>query len=334
MVTIDTTSTIQPDDPLAGELHSITETIIKPIVRRALRTSLNADDTRSRNQDALELVGDIQVMIMAAIAARHENDENGNGAIRDLRGYAARTAQNACYFYFRTNFPERTSQENKLRYALKHMAGVSLWKREDGRWLCGTAVSESTQRSEPVPIDASIAESWTALETRDGYLKALHSVFARHESPILFDDLLDLMVEVLGIREARITGSESERIEDLAIHGSDKTEQKYDDTDDQTPRLKRLWMKLSEMPLRHRKALLLNLKYKGRDLVRLLPLSGVASLHEIAAALEFTEDEFASVLSSLPWDDLRIAEHLGVTRQQVINLRQYVRSRLYSVAGD
>lgn len=331
MVLIDTTASRETDDQVALELQKLTETIVKPIVRHTLRTTLNEDDTRARNQDALELVGDIQVMLIAAVAAQNENQ---TGVIRNLRGYAAKTAVNACHLYFRRNFPERTRQENKLRYALRHMAGVSLWKVKDGRWFCGKAECHGSPRSALVAIDASIAETWIALDTRDGYLSALRSVFARYEAPILFDDLIDLMIEVLGIREVSIISSESGSVESWPDPGSDETEWANPDWAESTLRLKRLWLKLLEMPLRHRKALLLNLKYKGRDLVRLLPLSGVASLDEIATALEFSGDEFASVLASLPWDDLQIAEHLGVTRQQVINLRHYIRSRLFRVSDE
>ncbi len=331
MALIDTATLIDDDLHISAELQSLTEAIVEPIVRRSLRVSLSRDDTRERNQDAIDLVGDIQVMLLAASRAKASH---GNEAIRDLHGYAARTAQNACYYYFRTRFPERTRQENKLRYALKHLDGIALWKTDDGRWICGPATTEKRTLTSLRAIDSSIAESWTALETRDGYLGALRSLFDRDERPLLFDDVLDLMIERLGIRELSINSAGSERVEDLAgriPHDSTRTLQ---DIADMTLRLRRLWLKLVKMPVRHRKALLLNLKYEGRDLLKLIPLCGVADSIEIAKALEFDEEEFTDILRSLPWDDRRIAEHLGITRQQVINLRQYTRSRLFSVANS
>jgi len=93
-------------------------------------------------------------------------------------------------------------------------------------------------------------------------------------------------------------------------------------------RLKRLWSGVLELPLKHRKALLLNLRDRDGGLIWALPISGVAKLADIAAALGMRPDELAEIWPTLPWDDLRIAEHLGLQRQQVINLRQSARAKL------
>jgi hypothetical protein len=44
--------------------------------------------------------------------------------------------------------------------------------------------------------------------------------------------------------------------------------------------------------------------------------------------LEISADEFAAVWNDLPIEDARIAELLGLTRQQVINARKSGRERL------
>ena len=93
--------------------------------------------------------------------------------------------------------------------------------------------------------------------------------------------------------------------------------------------LKKVWAEICQMPIRHRLALLLNLKDKQGDcVIRLFPLLRVASIRQIAEVLEFLPDEFARVWNELPWDDLKIAEYMNLTRQQVINLRQSARARL------
>ncbi len=98
-------------------------------------------------------------------------------------------------------------------------------------------------------------------------------------------------------------------------------------------RLQAMWSGVLGLSIDHRKALLLNLKYKGNDLLRALPVCGIARVREIARALEFTDEQLADIWPTLPWDDLRIAEHLGITRQQVINLRQTARVRLHRAMG-
>jgi hypothetical protein len=62
--------------------------------------------------------------------------------------------------------------------------------------------------------------------------------------------------------------------------------------------------------------------------VSLLPIVGVASIRTIAETLEFSAESFAALWKSLPLEDLAIADLLGVTRQQVINLRKSARERL------
>jgi hypothetical protein len=60
----------------------------------------------------------------------------------------------------------------------------------------------------------------------------------------------------------------------------------------------------------------------------LLPMTGVASIAEIADTLGFTPDDFAGIWHSLPLEDLEIGQRLGLSRQQVINLRKSARERL------
>jgi hypothetical protein len=98
---------------------------------------------------------------------------------------------------------------------------------------------------------------------------------------------------------------------------------------EQREHLQKVWSEIKEMPVRHRVALLLNLKDKQGDcVVWLFPILRVASIKQIAQMLEFPTEEFAAFWRELPWDDVKIAEHLNLTRQQVINLRQSARARL------
>jgi hypothetical protein len=75
---------------------------------------------------------------------------------------------------------------------------------------------------------------------------------------------------------------------------------------------------------------LLNLKDPGTGAgcITLFPVTGIASVRQIAAALELTAEEFAAIWNELPLEDARIAELLGLTRQQVINARKSGRERL------
>jgi hypothetical protein len=60
----------------------------------------------------------------------------------------------------------------------------------------------------------------------------------------------------------------------------------------------------------------------------LLPATGIASIRQIAAALEIAVETFAGLWKRLPLEDREIASLLGVTRQKVINMRLAARQRL------
>jgi RNA polymerase sigma factor (sigma-70 family) len=91
----------------------------------------------------------------------------------------------------------------------------------------------------------------------------------------------------------------------------------------------RLWGEILQLPARQAAALILNLRdEQRRNAVVLLPLTGVATIREIARTVGMSAEGFAQIWNRLPLEDAAIAELLGVTRQQVINLRKSARERL------
>jgi DNA-directed RNA polymerase specialized sigma24 family protein len=90
-----------------------------------------------------------------------------------------------------------------------------------------------------------------------------------------------------------------------------------------------LWEEIRRLPARQAAALLLNLRDAQRgNALMLLPLLGIASMREIARTLGMSAEDLAAIWNRLPFEDAEIAGLLGVTRQQVINLRKSARERL------
>jgi hypothetical protein len=90
-----------------------------------------------------------------------------------------------------------------------------------------------------------------------------------------------------------------------------------------------LWEEIGKLPVMQRRALLLH----GRDagggsVIPLLIFTGVATLDEIAAVLEYERGEIELFWDRLPMADLEIADLLSLTRQQIISLRRSARERL------
>ena len=93
--------------------------------------------------------------------------------------------------------------------------------------------------------------------------------------------------------------------------------------------LGQIWQEITELPRNQRVALLLNLRdHIGDSALRLFPALGIASIRHVAQVLELDALELASMWSKLPLEDLDLAEMLGLSRQQVINLRKSARQRL------
>ena len=295
------------------ELERVVEVVVKPIVRRKLHVPLQPFDPSERNHDAFDLVGDVRITLLAELN-RSEEDE---GAIRDLASYAATVTSNACYQYFRARFPERTRLRNKLRYLLTHERDFALWKNTSDQWQCGLAGWES--------VDEFVVPAQTdrvGRTERELLAGEIHAFIAKAARPVEFDELIAHVAAVQGITEPfEVTDDDCSTTRDPAPL--------IDATLEQTSRLAALWCAVGELPPQHRKALLLNLRdSSGDNLLAALPMSGVATLRQIAATLDMSIDELADIWNSLPWDDLRIAEHLGLARQQVINLRQTARAKL------
>lgn len=310
---------ISPDEDIARELESIEASVIRPIVRRKLSVTLLPGDTGSRNQDALELVGDIRLRLFTEMRGRTGSPYN---TIRDVSAYAAKVAFNACHNHFRERYPRRVSLRNKLKYLLLHHATLSLWRDPANGWVCGLAAWEG--RTDVVD---SVHESDLLRigEERESSAKILTKYFLNCSAPVPFDELVNRAAEANGVADPVEVPAE---LNDTAFPLTDKA-LRVDKLLELRSRLGSLWASVLGLPPAHRKALLLNLRDEGGDnLLAALPLTGTATIRDIADSLEMDFEELAEVWNSLPWDDNTIAGHLGVTRQQVINLRQTARAKL------
>jgi hypothetical protein len=308
----------------------ITESVIKPVVRRKLHVTLSSADTRPENQDAMELVAEIQLVLLAELKRR--SCQNGE-AIKDLPGFASAVASNACYQYLRSRFPVRTRQKNKIRYILSHDASFAVWKDADGCWLSGYSEwkesPEQVRKRVPAEAEESIHIERGGSD-RELYVSLMTALFDQAGGPVPLDDLVQFVMKIRGLREVVEVADVTEELGQSVHRDAFRDPRPLADSMlESVGRLKSLWQEIVKLPPRHRKALLLNLKDpSGDSLIAVLPLSGTAALPDIASALEMSAEELASIWNSLPWDDLRIAGHLGLTRQQVINLRQSARARL------
>jgi len=293
------------DNLLSLLMSAHAEPLIDQIIRFKLplaqRFRAEADDVRN----------DILVQLLARL--RQTRSDPTTNPIRSFRDYVAVVSYNACSQYFRKKYPQRESLKNRVRYILRHDSHFAIWSDEEN-WICGEARWE--RRNEPCSreqLEKLRTETFNAEDER----KAMKQIFRALQAPVRLEDLVDFLSPP---EEPRFVSLE-------IVHSSDavKTEPVVSKMF-----LKEAWEEICALPIKQRIALLLNLRDEnGGGILAALPATGVASIRKIADVLEMSAEKLAALWKDLPLDDLRIAQTLGVTRQQVINLRKCSRERLH-----
>lgn len=325
-------------DRLLGQLLTeIAQPIVSGIVRSYVAGSSNYSERDQLLDDIQNLIADATVQILTRLRQLKLKPELGT--IGSFKGYVSVTAYNTCHKHLRLKYPQRARLKHKVRYILTHKKGFSLWKDDHENWLGGTAdwvaarrVRVSTGRINQLRNDSQALEKAGLSPDKIDYddpIEVLTAIFRWADGPIEIDDLVSLTAELWRIKDH---APQSEADTDLSSFPDQKERDSSIDAArkiDQRFYLKRLWEEICQLPLEQRSALLLNLRDpQESSLITVLSEIGIATVREIASALTLPVERFATLWNDLPMDDATIAQHLSVTRQQVINFRLSARRRL------
>lgn len=313
----------EAEQALARLMAEVVNPLVKQIVGYKLRACSNQEGRRVPHE-VEDLCSETLVNLLARLSdIRSRRAPEG---IRNFRGYVAMTAYRTCYEYLRRKYPQRHSLKNRLRYLLTHQPGFALWETQEGEWMTGLS---GWSRRAPGEDPRAFAHKPATHTAADGanLKELLTSVFQRAGRAIEFDVLVGIVAEACKITD-RPVNRESDDAR-AAFENIADERQSVDREVDRRMYLERLWDEILRMSPSHCAALLLNLKdARGACAIELFLVTGVASFEQLAAALGQTEEWLATIWNRLPVDDLTIAEHLGLSRQQVINLRKSARQRL------
>jgi RNA polymerase sigma factor (sigma-70 family) len=309
----------------------------QPLVKDIISFKLRASSAAwSSNRDAQE-VEDVssEVIVKLVSALRECKSAPAEKPIGNLRSYVAVMAYNASDAYLRQKYPRRFSLKNKIKYVLTHHPGLSLWETEGGAMLCGFSAwrqmnqtgagarRSDTDRTEIRDFLLKKAEGRALGRMNPG--EQIAAVCEYADSPLEIDDLVTIMAEIWGVRDAPPPGSS----DDSTLSALSDPTQRFDSVLDHQARIKEVWNEMVQLPLRQRVALLLNLRdEQGGSAIAMLPILRIASIQQIAEALEMPDQEMAVLWNELPMEDAAIGKRLGATRQQVSNLRKCARERL------
>jgi RNA polymerase sigma factor (sigma-70 family) len=312
----------QADVLLLQLISEHADPVIKAIIRHKLRLGSHSVAQRAESDD---LYQDVLVQLLANLRQfRALPDEH---PISDLRGMSAIIAHRTCSRWMRRQFPERHTLKNRLHYLLTRQRGLALWQDEEGKQIAGF---ETWQQQSRTPNARSFDSGVFALVPKvvgpQQLADAVAAILNHVGSPVEFDDLVSGLAEHMGIRDQPME-SLTEEEDALPLSAAGEPDQAW--RLEKKVFLQRLWDELQQLPVNQRMALLLNLKdSSGGVCITLFPATGVASLRQLAETLELSAERFAELWNELPLEDARIAELLGVTRQQVINARKSGRERL------
>jgi len=321
------TSDDQADALLSHVITEHAEPVIRGVIRFKLRLNSYHETQRAEADDIHQEV----VLQLVAQLQRFRKVPEGH-PISDVRGMAAVIAHRACARWLRRQFPERHALKNRLHYLLTRQRGFALWD-EDGRSLAGFALWQK----EHMPVKA--ARHLSDVESLPNHIRALKSdkpqeladavaaILNYAGGPIDFDELVSAIAVVQGISDQPIESLAEDEDGGALMSATSEPDQAW--RMEKRMFLQRLWEELQQLPINQRAALLLNLKDpSGFGCITLFPATGVASVRQLAAALDLSPESFAEVWNDLPLEDAKIAELLGLTRQQVINARKSGRERL------
>jgi len=294
------------DDILAALLldHAL------PAMQRVIRRRL-----RSVGPETIEDVCGAAIVCLISGLRRKREEQS---PVRDFPAYACGVAVKAVAQYISDWFPERARLRRKLRLLCSSDDRFFLTQIEE-RWLCGLRAHR--QRASALPAATEECRACLSATRLPREFSAFAILFFRRlGAPVGLGEATAAFAVLLGV------SGPPQSLDSLAHEPAAAPEFPGHP---RTPAwVAQLWNEIRQLPVAQRTALLLNLRLPDGSAVELLEELGVADVNSLAGTLEMPPAELAALRGRLPLDDLEIGARLGVTRQQVINLRSAARERL------
>jgi DNA-directed RNA polymerase specialized sigma24 family protein len=327
---LEATTEKQEEEVLLQLLDEHVNPIVRQVLRYKLQSSYHQKERGFLSEDIEEAYDEIQLHVLQKL--RKFKSQPDSSSVTNLRGYVVTTARNTCDEYLRRKFPQRRKLKDKIRYCLTSNSGFALWENEGKEWLSGLSAWKTSNRGISAngnkQSENDLLQKLQEINAQRLELRVLIiTIFEIHGFPIELDQLTAIVAKLQGVEDHPttpfeiISNSSSNPVPSYQANSATLVE--YHEL------LEQLWGEIRQLPRRQRVALLCNLKnQQGINVITLFPAAGVATFEQIAEALELPLEEFESLWRRLPLDDLNLAEYLGTTRQQVINLRRSARDRL------
>lgn len=309
----------------------------EPLIKQVIRSKFHPYFGEGTRQDAEDLRSEVLVQLL--IRLRAFKADPSRQAIGNFRSYVAVVTYRACHDHLRRRYPHYHQLKNRLRYLLTHRPEFALWECEPSvslggfvRWRTTPFADLHSARLQQLRNDPQIAAERVFGKRRADQLNLAELLMALFDwlgHPVELDQLVSLVASLVGQTfQPLFVDSDEEPDSDPFKHLVDPSVNPAHEVETRQ-QLHWLWNEIKQLPLEQRTALLFNLRDgTGGNAIALLPHTGTATLRQIAEALALPAIDLAELWPRLPLDDDTIALRLGLTRQQVINLRVAARRRL------
>ncbi|HEV7765219.1 MAG TPA: hypothetical protein VGQ76_09475 [Thermoanaerobaculia bacterium] len=303
---MDAPSEADRHERIAQLLAETADPVIDGILRR---TQIHSGFQR---EDIDDLRSSVHLRLLERLEATTERVP-----IQSFREFVAVTTYHAVDDLLRGRYPQRTQLKKRIRHLLSTHPSFAM-STEGRRVVAGLSEWDMTSPA----AEPRLTEITNIMRDGTRPAEALRAVLAKHGKPVDLDALVTLMADLWGVAIGPQFDSEPTEItEDRERDALSQVETRQS--------LTMLWEEIKALPADQCVALLLNLRDGHREsAISLFVFSGVADLDELATSVGLSSAQLEDMWSELPLEDARIANLLGVTRQQVINLRKSARARL------
>jgi DNA-directed RNA polymerase specialized sigma24 family protein len=299
-----------------------------PVIRKGIKRKLFALSRRAGSDHPERNVEDLhsETRLNLLRALRQMKAHPESKGIRNFTGYVSAVVRQVCDQQLRRLNPNRCRIESQLRYLCSHYQEFATWEIE-GVFVAGKTAwkdqKSPAKKPEAETIQRKLGKLALATKGTKQLIQFCRTVFEESKGPVELDEMVRLAEAVTGISVLRyepIDQADNRFLD--ATEGADEKlhQQRY---------FQALWTEIVLLPASQRAAILLGLKdSSGVPLLPYFPLLQVATLEDIANQFSFGRAEFAKIWNNLPLPDRELAQILGVTSQQVANLRKCARERL------
>jgi len=301
------------DEGRERAIDDLLASMIRPLLA-SLLARFRRQEPSLRIDDFEEISSIVTLRVIKKLRAAAQFEEH---AVAALESYIATLGYNTLYDFRRQRHPERHRLKKALRYLFTHDPRLALWDTAAvvacglRRWS-GSPKLLSAPAIEPAAVTAAMEDSAHPAD-------AVYAMLVAIGGPVAFDELVSIAADLWNVRDVVLEHGEfpPDAARDQLAMLEDR---QY---------VESLWQEIRGLAANQRAALLLNLRdLHGGNALTLFLLLGVASVDELASAVGVTAAELQELWEDLPLDDLRIAARLGLSRQQIINLRKSARARL------